>query len=351
MGSPIYANNALFNKDENNMSTHWRLLKSRLSDLGYDFVTDDNIKVTDCERIIFMDATSLGEPVDFKTKIKIEIKTLLGLKNKTYPTRKLYQEAINAGMRSKMILFIWEGKSVCPSNFYKSTWDKFDKILTWDDDLVDNKKFFKSFVTSKRHIPITKVVPFDKKKLLVNMSINRLSSYKNELYSKRKEAIEYFDKYYPNDFDLYGFRWGKPVTKLERIFPFLTKNYATYQGQSKNKVETLSHYKFNICYENNSDANGYVTEKIFDSFGSRIVPIYLGAKNIEKYVDTNAFIDRRKFKSNADLAEFITKMTEEEYNKYLVAGEQCLKSDQYFKFTPEYFSDNVIKALNLKLNT
>ena len=268
----------------------------------------------------------------------------------TYPARELYKETVIAGMRSKMILFIWEGKSVCPSNFYKSNWDRFDKILTWDDDLVDNKKFFKFFLSSKHHTSISKAVPFADKKLLVNMSINKYSSYKNESYSKRRESIEYFSDNYPNDFDLYGLRWEKAVTRWQRMFPFLVKKYVTHRGFSDDKLGVFSHYKFNICYENNYDTKGYITEKIFDTLSARIVPIYLGAPNIDKYVDLETFIDRRKFKDDAELANFITKMSEEQYNKYLKAGEKYLKSDMYYKFTPEYFSDTIINVLNLKPN-
>lgn len=42
-----------------------------------------------------------------------------------------------------------------------------------------------------------------------------------------------------------------------------------------NKVDYLSHVKFNICPEN-SNYPGYVTEKIFEAFLARTVPIYWG---------------------------------------------------------------------------
>ncbi len=40
---------------------------------------------------------------------------------------------------------------------------------------------------------------------------------------------------------------------------------------------------------------GYITEKIWDSFKARSIPIYWGASNIEEYIPINTFIDFRKF--------------------------------------------------------
>lgn len=45
-----------------------------------------------------------------------------------------------------------------------------------------------------------------------------------------------------------------------------------------NKVSFMSQYKFAICPEN-SNTEGYVTEKIFDTFLSGCIPIYQGSNN------------------------------------------------------------------------
>ena len=44
-----------------------------------------------------------------------------------------------------------------------------------------------------------------------------------------------------------------------------------------------------------SDTPGYMTEKIWDSFKAKTVPVYWGASNIEEYVPKNCFIDYRDF--------------------------------------------------------
>lgn len=45
-----------------------------------------------------------------------------------------------------------------------------------------------------------------------------------------------------------------------------------------NKFEYLRQFKFNLCPEN-SDSEGYVTEKIFDAISSGCIPIYWGSGN------------------------------------------------------------------------
>jgi alpha(1,3/1,4) fucosyltransferase len=47
------------------------------------------------------------------------------------------------------------------------------------------------------------------------------------------------------------------------------------------------------------------------------VPVYWGAPNVENYIPSDCFIDRRKFESNEALLAFLQKMTKEEWEGYL----------------------------------
>lgn len=346
MQNPMFEKGAILkNKDANNAFERWRMLKEKLNLLGFELMTADNNNLNDCEGIIFHDATSLYR----KDSLKIGIKKIIKIKvEPKYPARDLYKEAIDAGLRNKIILLMWDAKVACPLNFDISIWEKFDRILTWNDDFLENPKFIRYCMPMETHETTYKIIPFKEKKFLTNISFNKYSNYKNELYKERRKSIEYFDRNYPDDFDLYGPRWNRPITRMQLMFPRLAKKFSTYKGHSKDKIDTLSHYKFNICYENISDANGYITEKIFDSLKAGTVPVYWGAPNIEKYVDKDVFIDRRKFKTNAELANFLNKITEEEYDMYLKSADRYMKSEKYSKFLPEQFCDIIINALNLK---
>ena len=347
--SPVYANNKIFEKvgTPNNTIDGWYRLKNKLANLGYDLTTADDNSLIDCKGIIFLDADSLDISFNFISKIVNFIRACLGKKPfESYPKRKLYEEANNAGYRDKMVLLIWEGSSVCPENFSKKTWGKFDHIITWDSNLVkSNPKFHLYCMPMESHQTLPDLVPFDKKKLLVNISYNKISSDKDELYSARRKSISYFNDHFPNDFDLYGIRWDKPVTRLQKLFPFLVKKFSTYRGRAGDKLETLSRYKFNLCYENNSGTVGRITEKIFNAIKAGTVPVYWGSKDIEKYVDEGVFIDRRKFVDDESLALFLTKITESEYEKYMEAGQRYMKSEKYTKFLSDSFCDRMIEIL------
>ena len=78
-------------------------------------------------------------------------------------------------------------------------------------------------------------IPVDlscKNKLCVLIVSNKFSCDKDELYSKRKEFIRWFEKNHPNDFDLYGRDWNEYIFKGRRFIRVLNnisfiKKFAT----------------------------------------------------------------------------------------------------------------------------
>ena len=345
--SPALGNNVIFDTDDiNGLNDPWKLLKKKLYNLGYNLKTADQNELSNCAWIFFIDGDSADlASQTFKDKLKYNVKKIMS--PNAGPARKLYQECLREGMTDKLVLFLWEGKSVKPYNYSTQLHEKFSKIFTWNDDLVDNKKFFKLYLpSSMRNLEIAKM-PFLHKKLLINISANKLSPFPDELYSARRKTIKFFDKNHPNDFDLYGPKWDTPISRLQKKLPCLVKRYGTFRGIAKNKIETLSKYKFSLCYENLKNENGYITEKIFDCFIAKTVPIYWGANNIEEYIDSECFIDRRQFNSDKELAELLKAMTETEYNAYLANINKYLRSEAYQKFLPENFAATIINALKL----
>jgi alpha(1,3/1,4) fucosyltransferase len=321
------------------------MLKDRLFSLGYDINTSDDYPVKDCSWVIFMDSPDISSYYSgFKGKLRWLKSKLKKGKNES---RNIYQECIEQRMENKIALFLWEGKSVKPNNYTQAAYNKFPIIFTWNDALVDNKKFFKFFLPCPIRGIIDPPVPFEKKKLIVNMSANKFSSFPGELYSERRKTIKFFEKKYPNDIDLYGPKWNKPASTLQSYFPFLVEKFSCYQGISENKMETLSNYKFSLCYENLEGERGYITEKVFDCMHAGCVPIYWGADNVMDYIDKNTFIDRRKFNTDQELADYLINMNEDDYSKYLEAMKNYLATDRYKLFLSENFVNTIIKVLHL----
>ena len=170
---------------------------------------------------------------------------------------------------------------------------------------------------------INDVVDFANKKLCTIIVANKNSNHKNELYSERQKIINFFEKTDSKDFDFYGFGWDQ-------------SKFKNYKGSIKSKVDCLKNYKFCICYENLS-MNGYVTEKIFDVFKAGCIPIYLGAPNIEKYIPKECFIDRKDFKTDQDLYDFIKKISKEEYQKYIENIKKYLSSEKAQLFSTQNY--------------
>ena len=79
-----------------------------------------------------------------------------------------------------------------------------------------------------------------------------------------------------------------------------------------NKIEYLKDFKFNICPEN-TISDGYITEKLFDSFRAGCIPIYSGDENIEMdLVNKNALLFYRACEDNSALLKEIEKLNNDD---------------------------------------
>ena len=77
-------------------------------------------------------------------------------------------------------------------------------------------------------------------------------------------------------------------------------------GSVKNKIEFLSSYKFSIAMEN-SEGDGYTSEKIFQSFISGTIPIYFGNYMIDEIYNPKSFILIKSEKEFYNKIKFIKK--------------------------------------------
>lgn len=236
--------------------------------------------------------------------------------------------------KKKSVLFAFESPLVSPLSHIKFFYNFFDSIYSWNDDLVDNKKIKKFYLSNLNTNLNVKEYPFSKKKLICIINSNKniplpflmASPYKENLYEKRLEAIKFFEKNIPRDFDLYGRRWDK----VQRL---------SYRGMISRdqsaKIGTLSKYKFNLCFEN-CVAPGYISEKLFDCFKAHTVPVYYGSPNITGYIPANCFIDFRKFSNFASLVDYLVKMDHKTYSRYVRNGKKLIKNP---KIKNRWFED------------
>lgn len=170
-------------------------------------------------------------------------------------------------------------------------------------------------------------------------------SLKEELYSLRLKAIEFFHN--NSNFHLYGRNWDKRLFGIpKRQFNAALK---CYKGAVEDKVETLSNYKFTICFEN-AVFEGYITEKIFDCFYANSIPIYYGAPDICDHIPKECFIDFRNFKNFEELNIFLNSLSEQEFDKYITAINNFLESNEFNKFSEITFAKKLLHAIQNEEN-
>jgi hypothetical protein len=89
-------------------------------------------------------------------------------------------------------------------------------------------------------------------------------------------------------------------------------------GRVINKIKFLSQYKFSIAMEN-SEADGYLSEKILDSFLAGTIPIYFGDYMMDEFINPKSFILIRNRNDLKEKIEYIKKIDNDDklYEKIL----------------------------------
>ena len=184
------------------------------------------------------------------------------------------------------ILVRLEPSVVWPSNYSQDALTQVTKVIdvgrsnpleggfcAWPQDWSQHKDYVKP------------VDPKNDRVALING--NKLSFIEGEMYSLRRQCIYGLD-----ELDLFGVGWGLTFQRKFLIFgaemllairngffPQIAnarhwfKKPNNWKGAPSSKLETLSEYKYTLVIENSID---YITEKLFDAFFARCIPIYVG---------------------------------------------------------------------------
>lgn len=255
--------------------------------------------------------------------------------------------------KSRAWVVLQECEVIKPGNWNLANHGQFEKIFTWNKQLVDGKKYFR--LEYANNFPETAAGhAFAGRRFCAMIAANKYRSHPLELYSERVRAIEWFEKNQPGEFDLFGIGWdrrcfGGPL-RLLNLARSLTKLLAparpSYRGAVAAKRPVLENYKFAICYENARGIPGYITEKIFDCFFAGVIPVYLGAPDIAEKVPARCFVDRRDFRTYEALYSYLKAMPESEADARLAAARAFLSSPESRPFTDKAYAEAVWAVLN-----
>ena len=191
----------------------------------------------------------------------------------------------------------------------------FPYITSWNPDISGRRIFLFRPPVFRSH-NVKKGDEFINRKFIVNISGNKHSDNPKELYSERLEFIKYCEEN-NIEFTLYGNGWDN----MER---------PSYKGSVREKLAIYGKYKYALCLENAKDLSGYVTEKIIDCFMGNIVPIYAGAKDIEKIIPKNLYIDYFSFNNKEELIEYLENIPEIEWKRMLKRTKDFIEDGDFF---------------------
>jgi len=255
---------------------------------------------------------------------------------------------------SRLHLLIQECEVVVPRNWQLKLHDYFHSVFTWSPALyLQGGKYCRAhFSQVLTFEPGT--VPFESKKLCTLICANKRSAHPLELYSRRRQVIDWFEDNRPELFDLYGVGWDRcsasnrylnKLLQVSGIGRLLAPGLNTYGGMVDQKKTTLQNYRFAFCYENARAIAGYVTEKMFDVMMAGTVPVYLGAPDITNYVPEDCFIDAGRFSSQQQLVEYLLSVSATEHKSMLTRIENYLVSDQAALFSAEHLSQTLTQRI------
>tara|TARA_B110000483_G_scaffold42267_1_gene52526 strand:+ start:405 stop:1871 length:1467 start_codon:yes stop_codon:yes gene_type:complete len=147
---------------------------------------------------------------------------------------------------------------------------------------------------------------------------------KNILLRSLKDINDKKSKFCDFVFTNKGYRNGLKRWNFFNILNNLKKverpkdNSRFSENMFNNAVELHKPYRFSIAFENDI-VNGWVTEKIINSFLAGCIPIYDGTDDIYKYFNKCSFINAKDFESLEKLAEYVVKVDDdpELYQTYI----------------------------------
>jgi len=188
-----------------------------------------------------------------------------------------------------------------------------DCVLTYVDSLVDDENVFFSNMCFDSHLYNVFEFPPQRERLACMIANNRVGKgfskplkefqeynicAQTEREHRRKVA-----RY--KDIDIYGKGGWNP----------LMPNYYGPIKPYDQKYLILSKYRFDFVIDTVS-LDTYVSEKILDSFLVPTVPVYLGTRNISRFIPKKCYISISDFDSYDELLKYLDNMSYKEYLAY-----------------------------------
>lgn len=255
----------------------------------------------------------------------------------------------NGSKRNKShYLISFETKSIHPSNYDINVCRQYKGVITWNTKFYDllkengiNSIKINGFPLMDNYNELREFVTYDNKinGITLIARIRPGTGLNGDIVNKRTEVM--------SDINLpikhaYGMKpWGGGMYRGPIGRVGTTETYPS----SLQKFQVMNRYKYNLCFENCYHelwSWDYITEKIFDCFKSKTIPVYYGCYNIEQHIPKELYIDYRDFGNTQDLSSYLSSLTEKQY---VEKTENAYKFDKGNKLGKITEFENIIRSL------
>jgi hypothetical protein len=238
---------------------------------------------------------------------------------------------------TKFIYFAMEPPNIAKTHtfYFLKNW-KFDRIFTWNDDLIIGDITKTLFYSQDLDFVNVSFKQFKqkKRKIAAIFSYKKSNNTKSN-YTQRINLIKKLASY--NLIDLYGYGWENCEDPIIRKI---------YKGQAVSKSDVLNRYMFCLAMENSCYKN-YITEKILDPISIGSFPIYFGAPNIYEFFSKNLVMNS----INSDEIElFINNFNDQSIEEFLISRNSYILDFKNSHFNAkkqtDYIADELIVLKN-----
>jgi len=165
--------------------------------------------------------------------------------------------------------------------------------------------------------------------------------YENEFIKKSKDKFccMVFNSTSPHRYEILS-----ELSKYKNVDCY-GKPFGNWFNGEDVKLDTISNYKFNICFEN-SIYPGYYTEKPIHAKVAGCVPVYWSDNSISEDMNDKAFINLSNFDSISELVKYIIFLDNNEEEFLKIKNENLFKESQ----EPKIKFENIIKKIKYKID-
>ncbi len=209
----------------------------------------------------------------------------------------------------KQVLFPTEGHTTMPENYSEETMSKYKMILTHNTKFYNkyknkfNMQLVNGPINTDNFWELSKddFTTYDNKinGIVIMNNIYQPTCKDGCIMHLREEFVNKFTDDKDFSIDIYNpTKWGG---KHWKGYPSSYGKLGGSKGNHEDNLKLLSKYKFSFCPEpiyHDMWSWDYLTERIFNSFKAKTIPIYYGCYNIEQHIPLDLFIDFRKFNFN-----------------------------------------------------